>query len=304
MRSVAEFEQAALDGFVPLAAAPRDNFRAQLQIYPLSDAITLMESRSTPLRTSRTTRMIARNGRDDLVVFAIHLAGTGRLRHGEQRVVLQPGGGTMYESRHAWDLDISTATHSLMLRFPRSALGSRELDSHRGLDLDPALPAMQLLTGYFGQMTRLSEDLTATQRHDAGLVAIDMLGMALRGAPATVPGESSAGEVVLAMMQRHVRERLADPRLTAATLARRHHISVRHAQALFGRIGQTPGAYIREQRLAAAKALLSDPVFAWRGVAEIAAEVGIGELRTFERAFVRRYGLTPTQWRRESAPRP
>jgi AraC-like DNA-binding protein len=304
MRSVAEYEQAAVDGFVPLAAAPRDDFRAQIQVYPLSDAIMLMESRSTALRTSRTTRMVARKGRDDLLVFSIHLAGSGRLRHGEQRVALQPGGGTMYESRHAWDLDISTATHSLLLRFPRSALGSRELDSDRGLDLHPALPAMQLLTGYLEQMTRLSEDLTSAQRHDAGLVAIDMLGMALRGGPATVPGETSAGEVLLAMMQRHVREQLNDPGLTVASLARRHHISVRHAQALFGRIGQTPGAYIREQRLLAAKALLSDPASTWRGIAEIAAEVGIVELRTFERAFVRRYGLTPAQWRRESTPRP
>jgi AraC-like DNA-binding protein len=304
MRSIAEFEQAAVDGFVPLAAAPRQDFRAQIHVYPLSDDIVLMESRSTSLRTSRTTRMVARQGRDDLLVFSIHLAGTGRLKHGEQRVELQPGGGTLYQSRHAWDLDISTATHSLMLRFPRSALGARELDCDRGLDLDPALPAMQLLNGYFGQMTRLSEDLTAVQRHDAGLVAIDMLGMALRGAPGTVPGESSAGEVVLAMMQRCVREHLGEPGLTAASLARRHHISVRHAQALFGRIGHTPGAYIREQRLVAAKALLADPAFAWRGIAEIAAEVGIVELRTFERAFVRRYGLTPAQWRRDSLPRP
>jgi AraC-like DNA-binding protein len=305
MRSVAEFEQAAVDGFVPLAAAPRQDFRAQISVYPLSDSIILMESRSTAIRTSRTNRMVARKGRDDLLVFSVHLAGIGRLSHGEQQVALRPGGGgTLYESRHAWDLDISTPTHSLMLRFPRSALGSRGLDSDCALDLDPALPAMQLLTSYFGQMTRLSEDLTAAQRHDAGLVAIDMLGMALRGAPATVPDESSAGEVLLAMMRRHVREHLGDTGLTAASLARRHHVSVRHAQALFGKIGHTPGAYIREQRLLAAKAMLSDPAFARRGVAEIAAGVGIVELRTFERAFVRRYGLTPAQWRRESMPRP
>jgi AraC-like DNA-binding protein len=166
------------------------------------------------------------------------------------------------------------------------------------------LPALQLISGYLSQMTDMSDRLTILQRQDAGLVAVEMIKMALRNGNATMPHETSAAEVILSMMRRHVREHLSDADLSAASLARRHHISVRYAQALFGRVGETPGAYIREQRLIAAKAMLSDPAFARRAIADIAREVGIVELRTFERAFIRRYGSTPTQWRRESTPRP
>ncbi|NMO51916.1 AraC family transcriptional regulator [Actinoplanes sp. TBRC 11911] len=306
MRSAAEFEQAADDGFVPMVATTDGDFRAQVDMFPLGPELALIDGRNSAFRAVRTERMVARHGRDDLLMFSLYLAGSGRLRHAGREASLRPGVGALFESRNAWDLTMDDPVRSLLLRFPRSALGLRDKDLTAGLayGLDPALPAMQLLSGYLRQMVKVSDGLTPTQRQDAGLVAVDMVAMALRGGPATVPGESAAGEVALDMMRRHVRERLGDPDLTAASLARRHHISVRYAQQLFGRIGQTPGAYIREQRMDTARAKLSDPGNARRGIAEIAAEVGIVELRTFERAFVRRYGLTPAQWRRESAPRP
>jgi transcriptional regulator GlxA family with amidase domain len=89
----------------------------------------------------------------------------------------------------------------------------------------------------------------------------------------------------------HVREHLADPHLRVEELARRHHVSVRRAYTLFARIGTTPGAYLREQRLLAAQAMLSDPRYAWLGTPDIAAAVGFLGLRTFDkRAFRRQYG--------------
>ena len=97
----------------------------------------------------------------------------------------------------------------------------------------------------------------------------------------------------------HVREHLADPHLQVEELARRHHVSVSHVYTLFERIGTTPGAYLREQRLLAAQAMLSDPRYAWLGTSDIAAAVGFVERRTFERAFRRQYGMTPGSWRRE-----
>ena len=99
------------------------------------------------------------------------------------------------------------------------------------------------------------------------------------------------------MMLMHVREHLADPNLQVGQLARRHHVSVSHVYTLFERIGSTPGAYLREQRLLAAQAMLSDPRYAWLGPPDIAAAVGFRDRRTFDRAFRRQYGMTPSGWR-------
>jgi AraC-like DNA-binding protein len=103
------------------------------------------------------------------------------------------------------------------------------------------------------------------------------------------------------MMLMHVREHLADPNLQVGELARRHHVSVSYVYTLFERIGTTPGAYLREQRLLAAQVMLSDPRYACLATTHIGAAVGFVERRTFERAFRRQYGMSPSCWRREHA---
>jgi transcriptional regulator GlxA family with amidase domain len=123
--------------------------------------------------------------------------------------------------------------------------------------------------------------------------------MALRDVTPSVPTGTGSDEVLLEMMRMHVRKYLADPQLRVAELARRHYVSVRHAYILFERIGTTPGAYPREQRLLAAQAMLSDPKHHWLSVSDIAAAVGFLNIRTLERASQRQYGTTPGDWRRE-----
>jgi AraC-like DNA-binding protein len=104
---------------------------------------------------------------------------------------------------------------------------------------------------------------------------------------------------LLEMMRRHVREHLADPHLQVDELARRHHVSITHVYTLFERIGTTPAAYLREQRLLAAQVMLPDPRHARLATSDIAATAGFLDRRTFERAFRRQYGMTPGNWRSE-----
>ncbi|GAA4557736.1 helix-turn-helix domain-containing protein [Planotetraspora kaengkrachanensis] len=301
LRSAEELQQAAGQSYLPVIAEPRADFRGRLALQTLGDAVSLSEARTTALRTFQTVRMAADSGRDDLLLFCVHLAGSGRLLQHERTAELGPGAGVLYEGRSAWDLDIVTDVHSLLMQFPRHLLPMRPAEITEGCArrVDPRSPGMRLLSGYMGQLHLLAGDLSGEQRHDAGLAAIELLAMALRGAVPAVPGEQSAGEVLLGLMRGHVRDHLADPRLTVAELARRHHVSVRHAHVLFGRIGVTPGAYIREQRLLRARAMLSDPKHDARPVSDIGAAVGLGELRTFERAFQRQFGMTPARWRHE-----
>ena len=165
--------------------------------------------------------------------------------------------------------------------------------------MDHADPPVQMLADYLGRLFEVADDLTAPQRLDAGRAAIDLLTMVLRDVTPSVPGGDGPDDVLLEMMRTHVREHFADPHLRVEALARRHHVSVRHAYSLFARIGTTPGAYLREQRLLAAQVMLSDPRYARFGMSDIAAAVGFGNLRTFERAFRRQYGMTPGGWRCE-----
>ena len=117
---------------------------------------------------------------------------------------------------------------------------------------------MQMVGAYLGRLFEVA-GAYAPQRLDAGHAAIDLLAMALRDVVPSVPGCDGPAGVLLEMMRRYVREHLADPRLQVEELARRHYVSVSHVYSLFERIGTTPAAYLREQRLLAAQVMLSDP---------------------------------------------
>ena len=95
------------------------------------------------------------------------------------------------------------------------------------------------------------------------------------------------------LMERH----LDDP-LPVAHIARRVGVTARTLETLFGRtVGTGPGAYYLDLRLNAARRLLLD---ARLPAAEVALRSGFSSISTFSRAFKRRFGLSPSVFRRQA----
>jgi AraC-like DNA-binding protein len=278
------------------------DFRGRIALQEMDETVTVSRAYSGgPHRTFRTDRMAAKTPGDDLVLFCVHVAGRSQVRQHGRFAELADGFGVVCEARSSWELLSSSESRSLTLHFSRELLPLRtaEITEACARSMDPAAPAMQLLAGYLDRLFDVADGLTPEQRLDAGRAAIDLLAMGLRDVAPSMPGGDGPADVLLDMMRTHVRDHLSDPRLRVEELARRHHVSVRHARTLFERIGTTPGVYLREQRLLAARAMLSDPRYARLGMSDVAASVGFLNLRTFERAFRRQCGMTPGGWRRE-----
>ena len=287
---------------MPVIMQTRPGYRGRLALQELGEAVTLSRTNSGgPLRTARTLRLAASASGGNLLRFCVYVTGRGHVHQHDRIAELASGTGVLYEGGRPWELFSSEASRCMNLQFSRELLPLRtaEITEACARSLDPAAPAMQMLSGYLGRLFEVADDLTAPQRLDAGRAAVDLLAMTLRDVIPSVPGGDGPEGVLLDMMQTHVREHLADPHLRVEELARRHHVSVRHAYDLFARIGTTPGAYLREQRLVAAQAMLSDRRYDWMRVSDIAAAVGMSDRSTFERAFRRLYGVTPGGWRRE-----
>jgi AraC-like DNA-binding protein len=287
---------------MPVIMQTRPGYRGRLALQELGEAVTLSRTNSGgPLRTARTLRLAASASGGNLLRFCVYVTGRGHVHQHDRFAELASGTGVLYEGGRPWELFSSEASRCMNLQFSRELLPLRtaEITEACARSVDPAAPAMQMLTGYLGRLFEVADDLTAPQRLDAGRAAIDLLAMVLRDVTPSVPGGHGPDDVLLEMMRMYVREHLADPRLRVEELARRHHMSVRHAYNLFARIGTTPGAYLREQRLLAAQVMLSDPRHARLGTSDIAAAVGFLEPRTFERAFRRQYGMAPGCWRHE-----
>jgi AraC-like DNA-binding protein len=300
-----ELEDVASQFFIPVIARTGPDFRGQVASQELSETLTLTRTHWGQMSVVRTARMAARDSADNRMVFCVSLTGQGRVRQHDRLAELAAGTGVLTEARSRYERAMSTGARSLSLRFSRELLPLRttEITEACARSIDPAAPAMQVLSGYLGRLFEVADDLTAPQRLDAGRAAIDLLAMALRDVTPSVPSGDGPEGVLLDMLRTHVREHLADPELRVEELARRHHVSIRQLYTLFERIGTTPGAYLRDERLLAARAMFSDPRYARLGVSDVAAAVGILDRGTFERAFRRQYGTTPAGWRREQLSR-
>jgi AraC-binding-like domain len=166
----------------------------------------------------RTDRMAARVPADDLMFFSVYMAGQGRLHQHDRCAELAAGTGVLVEARSRYERVTPTETGNPTLRFSRELLLLRtaEITEACARSIDPATPAMQMLSGYFGRLFEVADDLTEPQRLDAGRAAIDLLAMALRDVTPSVPGGVGSAGVLLDMMRTHIREHLADPQLGVA----------------------------------------------------------------------------------------
>ena len=86
--------------------------------------------------------------------------------------------------------------------------------------------------------------------------------------------------------------------MTPERLAQEAGISLRTLHRLFALSGTTVSNWLREARLERCWRDLRDPERRSSTVAAVAFGWGFGDLRTFNRAFTARYGMTPSEARR------
>jgi AraC-like DNA-binding protein len=100
-----------------------------------------------------------------------------------------------------------------------------------------------------------------------------------------------------AAILREIERRSADPDLSALTIARQLGITPRYVHLLLADTGKSFTHHVLERRLERAAALLRNPGWRHRKIADIAAEAGFADLSYFNRAFRRRFGATPSRMR-------
>jgi transcriptional regulator GlxA family with amidase domain len=91
-----------------------------------------------------------------------------------------------------------------------------------------------------------------------------------------------------------------DADLAVERLAERVAMSPRHFARVFrSEVGATPAVYVEQVRVECARRLLETT---WLGVEEIARAAGFGTPETLRRAFARRVGASPTEYRERFRP--
>ncbi|WP_312034640.1 AraC family transcriptional regulator [Actinoplanes sp. TBRC 11911] len=255
-------------------------------------------STTRPFHIVRTARLAAKTSGDDMIGLSIGVTGNFRVRQDGRLNALTDGGTVFHQARSQWELVTGQDTEIQIIKFSRYLLppGARGVSDDSALALQAHSAAVNLFARYVDQLDRSAADLTALQRADAGQAAITLLVMALRGPHAAAPDGSDV--VLLDLVKRYVREHVTEP-FSLEDLARIHHVSMRQLYRLFEGIDVTPAAYVRRQRLQAGRDMLVDPRHIGMSIGRVAAMAGFSQVRTFNRAFLREFGTTPSDWRHD-----
>jgi AraC-like DNA-binding protein len=277
----------------PLGGQPF-RFKAELCSLP---GLGLASSFYTPCRRWHAAEHI---DSDDLL-FGIALSGGCVLRQrGREAVIGARGEAVLATAAHPVDVIIGAPSRHFSLRLPRAIFEARiaDLDTCNAQRIPSNVEGLSLLTGYVGAL-RLGEltnsayrDLVVSHLYD--LVAL-LLGA--KGDVRHLAQQGGARAARVAAILREIERRGGDPGLSAVTIALLLGITPRYVHLLLEESGKSFTHHVLERRLDQAAALLRDPRWRHRKIADIAVEAGFTDLSYFNRSFRRHFGATPSDIR-------
>lgn len=251
------------------------------------------------LRLERTPELLA-DGNDDLHlpltasgVSIVHLRG--------REAVVGDGDTILVTGADRGSVIYPGPVRYTSLSMPRTALAPLipRLDEAIMRHIPRDNGALQLLRSY---VRMLNEDsppatpeiahLVATHVHDLAALVIG----ASRDAAAIAEGRG-VRVARYAAVKADIAARLSDRALTVGAVAARQGVSPRYVQMLFEAEGTTFSQYVLNRRLVRAHRLLTDPRHARSPIGAVALEAGFGDLSSFNRAFRRLYGASPSDVR-------
>ncbi|MFK8253616.1 AraC family transcriptional regulator [Ancylobacter terrae] len=280
--------------FVPDDSA---RFRADLAVLPLPGNVMVGAARYTGVSGDRGRDLLG-DGRADYQLM-IHAAAHQVAVDGGEPVEVGAGDLMLIDQGVAMRCRLP-ATDLLCVNLDRARLDAMvPRIAARPLRVIPrSAPNVALFAGYAnlvcGNPPADEASARAASDHLYQLAAL-----VLGECPDAISIRRGVGASRLALVKQDILSRLRDPELDIAAVARRQRVTPRYIQRLFGAEGTTFSDFLREARLDCAFRALAR-AGGGPSIAAIAFDAGFGDLSSFNRAFRRRYGRTPSEVRGEA----
>ena len=275
------------------------HFRLDLAVQPLLGETFVGRGLMTPHRATRTAHLASVTGNDGILLtrctgkYGYTDRHTGEMAVDPHEVLLANFNQTCEYRYLARDTvrTLSIDRGQLLARLPG-------FEPEVSAKFDGRTPALALLFAYADAVMRESVgDTLLGQVAAMHLADLAALALGSRGDHAEAAREGGQKAARLALIKADLEQDFQNADMSAAVVAQRHGISVRYLHVLFEQSGQTFGDFVLERRLRFAMSRLTDPRCRHLRIADIAFDSGFADLTTFNRAFRRRFGDTPSSVR-------
>jgi AraC family transcriptional regulator, positive regulator of tynA and feaB len=243
----------------------------------------------------RTSRGIA-HSRDNFCYLLGNLASPWRVEQDGRQALLAPGDFTLVDSRRPYHFDFPEGPSTVSLELPLDwvACWLAEPEAHVARAFRAVEPGWGSALAAFA---RAWEPKMACTPPLPATLLTDQLGglLSLACGAAPAPAVTTPGLAERVALQ--LRQRLAEPGLTAADVAVALGVSVRTLHRAMAVNGQTFAHQLMAERMAQAKRMLQSPAMRRLTTAEIGRRVGLLDPSHFVRLCRQQLGNTPAALR-------
>jgi AraC-like DNA-binding protein len=154
-----------------------------------------------------------------------------------------------------------------------------------------------LLSPLLRRLADRQHTLNAEEAVRISTAVLDLLVGAMAGDRERLLPPASRQVALVQRIYASIEESLADPALSPALIAARHHISTRYLHKLFEAEGVTVAEWVRRRRLERCRRDLADPAHHDKTVGAVGVRWGYVDASQFSRAFRTAYGVSPREYR-------
>ncbi|MET8146627.1 helix-turn-helix domain-containing protein [Sphaerisporangium sp. NPDC005288] len=258
------------------------------------------------VRAERTARLV-RQCDPEVYLFQLIVRGGGGLAQNGRSGVFGADHFVIIDSSQpyqGWRSAEDGVNEAVVVQVSRASLGLRSTTVARlaAVPFSAKEGIGAVLAGHLVELMKNACDYTRSDTVALGAVTVDLIAAACAhqlDATACLSPETRQ-RALLAQIHRFIRDRLADPALTADLIAAAHQISTRYLYKLFRSQDMAVAAWIRHSRLERCRHDLADPALRSRSIQTIATCWGFTDGAHFSRLFRAAYGMSPNDYRHQA----
>ncbi|GAA3251818.1 helix-turn-helix domain-containing protein [Dactylosporangium siamense] len=290
-----------------IASTHAHDFDARMRLTGLGP-LTLTSLSFPSLTTRRTTRLIRRSDPEQYHL-ALLTSGVGTVQQDRREAAIQPGHFTLltssrpYEASHGIPAVRPEPVSSVVAVIPHSHLPipHHKVSALFGASLPSDSGMGALLARHLQHIAAHPDQFDTSEAGFLGNTTLDLIAAMLAqqlNAVGSLPSDVRHG-LLRSRIDAFIDDNIGDPTLGPQTIAAAHNISTSTLHRLF-RTEMTPVAeLIRTRRLQRCRRDLANPALRGKPAHAIGARWGYPDRSHFNRAFIAKYGMSPTEYRQQ-----